>query len=186
MEEDMTFIDLLQTRLGTRAVSPEPLPRDVIDKLVQAAGLAPSCYNKQPWRYLFLSSPEALAKGREVLSEGNRVWAGRAPLLVLAWTRRAEDCVLQDGRAYHQFDLGLSVMSLMLQATELGLAARPMAGFNAGRAREVFELDEDTEPLVMLAIGRPSQEEGHLPEHYRGAGLRPRERKPASDIVRHL
>lgn len=178
-------IRLLSERLSTRAISPEPLPDEVIAELLEAARLAPSCYNKQPWRFLFLESEAARAKGREVLAEGNRVWAGRAPLLIIAHTRPENDCVLP-GRAYHQLDLGHAIMSLMLAATARGLVARPMAGFDPKAARALFGLDERDEPLVMLAVGRPSDDEAHLPAHYRGLSTKPRERKPVREIAERL
>lgn len=179
------IVDLLWKRHATRSISPEPLPDAVIDDLVEAARLAPSCFNKQPWRYLFLTGEEALAKGREVLAKGNEPWAGRAPLLIIAHTRPADDCQLP-GRDYHQFDLGLSVMNLMLAATEHDLVARPMAGFDPDRARDVFDLPDDAQPLVMLAVGKPSVDEDHLADHYKGIADKPRERKAAREIVERL
>ena len=179
------IVDLLWKRHATRSISPEPLPDAIIDDLVEAARLAPSCFNKQPWRYLFLSGEEARAKGRQVLAKGNEPWAGRAPLLVIAHTRPEDDCQLP-GRDYHQFDLGLSVMNLMLAATEHDLVARPMAGFDPDRARDVFDLPDDAQPLVMLAVGKPSVEEDHLADHYKGIADKTRERKAAREIVERL
>ncbi len=165
-----------------RATSTEETARD----LARHASLAPSCFNKQPWRFLFLESPEALAKGHECMVEQNRVWASRAPLVVIGYSRRQDDCLMKDGRAYHQFDLGMSVMDIMLAATHHGLVARPMAGFKPDTISELFGLADDEEPLVVVAIGRPSDDESHLPDRYKGLTKQPRERKPASEIVQRL
>jgi nitroreductase len=178
-------IELLRARHATRSISNQALPDEVVADLIEAARLAPSCFNKQPWRYLFLLSEEARAKGREALSKGNQPWAGRAPLLVIAHTRPEDDCQLP-GRDYHQFDLGLSVMNLLLAATEHGLVARPMAGFDPAKASELFGLPAGAEPLVMLAIGQPASDEDHLADHYKGIADKPRERKPADQIVERL
>ena len=176
-------IELLEARLATRSILPDTIPIEVVDELIEAARLAPSCRNFQPWRYLFLVSPMALENGRAVLTKGNLPWAGTAPLLVIGHTRRDDDCVVKDGRAYHQFDLGMSVMSIMLAATHHGLTARPMAGFDPGKARAFFDLPDDAEPFVMIAVGKPGDDEAeHLPGHYRGIEGK-RERKPASEIV---
>ncbi len=130
-----------------------------------------------------MTSPEGLARGREVLAEGNRVWAARAPLLILGHTRIADDCAIKDGREYHQFDLGMSVMCIMLAATHHGLTARPMAGFSPGKARGAFGLAQDDIPFVMLAVGKPGTDESHLPDHYRGIEGN-RVRRSASEIIR--
>jgi nitroreductase len=179
-----TVIELLRRRIAGRSLSPEPLPEAVILDLLEAARLTPSCFNKQPWRFVFMESEQARRKGFPVLSSGNQPWAGRAPLLILGYSRADNDCQLKDGRAYHQFDLGMAAMNLMLCATEHGLAARPMAGFDPDAARKIFGLDPADQPLVMIAVGRPSADESHLAEHYRGLDQKPRERKPAAEIVR--
>lgn len=179
-------VELLQKRHATRAIDPEPLPDEVVDELVEAVRLTPSCFNNQPWRFLFLRTPEAREIGKALLSGGNQPWAGRAPLLILAHARAADDCVLPDGRKYFQFDVGLAAMNLMLAATDRGLVARPMAGFNPTKAREAFQLPADAEPLLMLAVGRPSDDESHVPDYAKGKGSLPRERKPAADVVQQL
>ena len=179
-------ISLLAARKAGRSISTEPLSGDEVTQLAEAARLTPSCYNKQPWRFLFLQSEAALTTGRESLSEGNRGWASRAPLLVVAYSRQEDDCVSDDGRAYHQFDLGMAVMNLMLAATARGLVARPMAGFDPEQICAAFGLSDGYRPLVMVAVGKPSDDETHLPEHFRGAGARLRTRKAASDIAKVL
>jgi nitroreductase len=186
MNSENAVLRLLRARWGGRSISPEPLSDEVIEELIEAIRLTPSCSNKQPWRYLFLETPDALAKGHECLLQGNRVWASRAPLLVIGYSRRGDDCVMKGGRVYHQFDLGLSAMNLMLSATHHGLAARPMAGFRPSKVRELFALADEDEPLVMVAIGKPSEDEEHLPDYYKGRHKKPRERKPASEIVKRL
>ena len=181
-----TILNLLDRRFSTRSISTKILDSATVHELAKAAGLAPSCFNKQPWRFLFLQSDDALRKGRDILKGGNRDWAVRAPLLVLGISRKEDDCVLPDGRAYHQFDLGLSVMNLMLAATERGLVARPMAGFSSKEARTAFNLEDGQEPLILLAIGYPDEDESHLPDNYKGMGDKPRERKPVEEIVTFL
>ncbi len=180
------IIELLHARKAGRSISREPLTEDIIAELIEAVRLTPSCYNNQPWRFLFLESPEALAKGHDALTSGNRVWASRAPLLIVGYSRRNDDCILPDGRTYHQFDLGMSAMNLMMAATHQGLMARPMAGFDSEKIRESCELDPDSQPLVMIAVGWPSDDESHLPDRYKGADKRPRQRKDASAIIRRL
>lgn len=183
---ESAVLRLLKSRHASRAISTRPIPGAVISELAEAAGLAPSCYNKQPWRYIFMTGDDALAKGRAALTGANTAWAVRAPLLIAAYSREKDDCVIQDGRVYHQFDLGLSVMNLMLLATERGLTARPMAGFDPAAVIKEFGLGEEDEPLVMIAVGYPDDDEGSVPENMRGLGDRPRTRKPQEEIIQSL
>jgi nitroreductase len=181
-----SIIEILHARKATRSISQEPLPENIIVELIEAARLTPSCYNNQPWRFLFLESAEALAKGYDALSRGNRAWASRAPLLIVGYSRRDDDCILPDGRAYHEFDLGMSAMNLMMAATHQGLVARPMAGFDPEKIRHSFKLDPNAQPLVMIAVGLPLDDESHLSDRYKGIGEKPRQRKDASEIVQRL
>ncbi|MBN1809556.1 MAG: nitroreductase family protein [Planctomycetes bacterium] len=180
----MPFIELLKARRASRAVSPDPLDEKTVSALVEAARFAPSCYNKQPWRYLFMTSPGALEKARSALAKGNS-WALAAPLLVAAYSKPSGDCVLPDGRSYHQFDVGMSVMNLMLQATELGLVARPMAGFKPQAVHDAFGLDPDDQVIIMIAVGRPG-DEASLPEKMRNLDDAPRQRLAPSQMARIL
>lgn len=179
-------VDLLNKRHARRSIATDKLPQNIVDDLIEAARMTPSCFNNQPWRFLFLQSPEALAKGHELLSEGNRPWAERAPLLIIAYSRIEDDCALPDGREYHQFDLGMAVMDVMLAATHHDLVARPMAGFDATKAKQVFNLADDQQPLVMIAVGFPADDVDHLPEYAKQLHLVPRERKDAAEIVKFL
>ncbi len=179
-------VKLLDQRYAGRSISSKGLAKEVVDNLIEAARLTPSCFNKQPWRFLFLESDNALAKGREILASGNRDRADTAPLLVIGYAGREDDCRLPDGRDYYQFDLGMAVMNLMLAATEHGLAARPMAGFSTKKAAEVFNIDKAFDVLIVIAIGSISPDESHLPDHLKGKEDTPRERKEPEKIVTRL
>ena len=180
-------IELLRARHASRSFLDDPLPEEVVAELIEAVRLTPSCFNNQPWRYLFLSSPDAREKGRQALSKGN-AWAGRAPLLVVGYTREEDDCVIPDGRKYHQFDLGMATMDLSLAATARGLVVRPFAGYSPATLKELFpdHLADPVQPLVMLAVGYLSENEDHLPPEKKGLERKPRARKDAGEIVKRL
>lgn len=175
-------IRLLEARFAGRSIDRHPLPETTINTLQEAVRLTPSGYNKQPWRYLFAISGEARGKVLAGMNEKNRAWAQNAPLLVVGTARREDGLVHgEDGRAYYQFDLGMSAMNLMLAATELGLVARPLSGFDPAAIRDAFGLEDDREPWIMLAIGLPGTDQ--LDEA--GTPLpQPRSRHAADEVVR--
>jgi len=177
-------IELLKKRHASRAILPDSLDEETIEQLIEAIRLTPSCMNKQPWRYLFVQSESGLKLARESLTGGNRAWAITAPLLVVGYSKKSDDCVTDDGVAYHQFDVGMATMNLMLEATAHGLTARPLAGFDPVKITQAFELDADDEPIVIVAIGKPGTDESHLPEYYQGSGDKPRTRKTPDEIIR--
>ena len=146
------ILKLLNDRKASRAYSSGPLPNKIIDKLMNAAQLSASCFNNQPWRFLFLTNEETLEKAGKALSKGNS-WAKKAPLLIVGFSKPDLDCQMPDGREYYLFDLGMAVQNILLQATELNLVARPMAGFNPDILKKEFNLPVEFEVIVMIAVG---------------------------------
>ncbi|OQX86705.1 hypothetical protein B6D60_05615 [candidate division KSB1 bacterium 4484_87] len=174
-----SLIGLLHERKATRAISTNPLSDEVIEKLMEAAQLSASCFNKQPWRFLFLTEKEPLERGRQALARGNN-WALKAPLLIIGFSMSDLDCKLPDGREYYLFDLGMATQNIMLQATELNLVARPMAGFDPEIIKRGFGISDEFEVYIMIAVG----EEGdlsELDEKLQERSQEPRVRNPLRD-----
>jgi nitroreductase len=110
--------------------------------------------------------------------EGN-AWARKAPVLLLSV---ASDTFTRNGKAnpYARHDVGLATENLLLQATEMGLAIHPMAGFDAAKARELFRIPEGNTPMAMIAVGYSGTVED-LPEETRKRESAPRTRKPLEE-----
>ncbi|MFC1859098.1 nitroreductase family protein [Thermodesulfobacteriota bacterium] len=175
----LSVIELLQERKASRAISTQELSEEIIHQLMNAAQLSASCYNNQPWRFLFLSDASALDKGRKALP-GPNGWAKTAPLLIVGISKPDLDCQLKDGRDYYLFDLGMATQLLLLQATELNLIARPMAGFNPNVIREEFAIPQEYEIYVMIAVGYEG-DINELDERLQEVSRAPRERNSLSE-----
>ncbi|UJR83985.1 nitroreductase family protein [Sandaracinus amylolyticus] len=146
--------DLFVARRSHRALSPEPLPRETIESLFEAARWAPSANNGQPWLFVYADDEPGLARLRSVVIERNRRWADRAPVLVLLFARRFKDGTREPIRT-HAFDAGAAWMSLALQAERLGLSARAMGGIHLDATYEVAGVSRDEhEIMCAIAIGR--------------------------------
>jgi len=178
---DTCVLDLLHQRKATRALSDRPVESEKLMTILEAARLSASCSNNQPWRFLVLTEPEALEKGRTALSRGN-YWAKAAPVLIFGFSKPDLDCVIADVRRYFQFDLGMAVQNILLQAAELGLVARPMAGFRPSKVRQVFGIPEEYHVMVAIAIGYEG-DIATLSEKHQEISRASRKRKPLSDMV---
>jgi nitroreductase len=177
------IVELLKDRVAGRAISAKPLSEQIRADLAQAARLTPSCFNNQPWRFVFFESDKSRADASEAFAPANRAWASVAPLIIVGYSRAKNDCQIKDGRDYHQFDLGMAVMNILLAATDHGLAARPMAGFRPALISELLGLDEADKPLVMIAVGHPDTDESNVPDMHKGKTAGGRERKPVDEII---
>ena len=175
------ILEPISRRRAKRALSEKRIPEEVRDRLLEAATLAPSCFNNQPWRFLVLDDSKALEMARPFLAGGN-YWAERSPLIIGVVTRKELDCELDGGREYAFFDCGLAVQNLILQATAEGLIAHPIAGFRAPEMRAAFGIDESLVLLTLVIIGFPGTMD-HLSEKHLEAEKSPRDRKAISEVV---
>ena len=174
---DRMFID----RWSPRTFSSEPIKEGDIHTMFEAARWSPSCFNEQPWRFVYAHRQDDLEMFRSVLAEGNQVWANSAPLLVLVFSKRHFTHNGKPNR-WANFDTGAAWMALALQAYQLGLYTHGMGGFDAEKAFLATGINPaEYNALCAIAIGKLG-DPNDLPE-----GLREREapsdRKTMGDIV---
>jgi len=148
----MTVYEAIQRRRSYRHLEKVEITDDIIEKLSKAAQLAPSCFNNQPWRYIFVRDPKKLEALHDVYSKGNE-WVHDGSLVIVVTARKEDDCVT-GSQEYYSFDTGLSVGQLLLQATELGLTAHPIAGFSQQKTRRVLHIPEDYEVITLVIVGK--------------------------------
>ncbi|MEJ2199413.1 MAG: nitroreductase family protein [Desulfuromonadaceae bacterium] len=177
-EVDSSFVD----RWSPRALAPEPLAEEQIAALFEAARWSPSCYNEQPWLFLYATGAEDRERFASALVERNRLWASRAPLLLFVLTRLNFQQNQKPNR-HAGFDAGAAWMALALLARRLGLYAHAMSGFNRQKALEVLGVSaEEYEVMAAVAVGRRGSAD-QLPQEL--ADLeRPNERKPLTAVAR--
>jgi nitroreductase len=175
--------DLIRDRWSPRAFAQKPVEREALVSLFEAARWAPSSNNEQPWAYIVATKddPENFAKMLGVLVEFNASWAKGAAALVLAV---AELNFHNNGNPNRNafYDTGAASALLSVEATARGLRVHQMAGFDAAKAKQVFEIPPDWEPIAAMAIGYPGDAES-LPQKLRDRELAPRTRKPLSEFV---
>ena len=160
-----------------------PISQDEDDllALLEAARWAPSCFNAQPWRFLYahrdtLEWPLFF----HALMEINQAWAKNAGVL-LAVLSRTEFEHNGNPAATHGFDAGTAWMSLALQASEMGLATHGMFGFNPQTARHSLQIPDPYAINAFIAVGHPGEIDS-LPAPYREKET-PSGRKPLSAIA---
>lgn len=152
----MDVIQAINERRAYRSLEPVEITKDLINDLAESARLAPSCFNNQPWRFIFVYDPEVLKNMREALSKGNE-WAYSASLIIAVFSQKEDDCIIRD-REYHQFDCGLGAGFLILRATELGLVAHPIAGYSPSKTKEILGIPEEYQVITLIIVGKHSEE----------------------------
>lgn len=152
----MDVIQTINERRAYRSLDPVEITKDLIRDLAGAARFAPSCFNNQPTRFVFVHKPDVLKNMQEALSKGNE-WAYSASLIIAVFSKKEDDCIIKD-REYHQFDCGLAAGFLILRATELGLVAHPIAGYSPKKTKEILDIPEEYKVITLIIVGKHSEE----------------------------
>jgi len=146
----------IDSRRAYRSLEQVKITKKIVDNLSRCAQLSASCFNNQPWRFVFVYEPEVLKKMHDVLTAGN-AWAKSASMIVVVFSKKEYDCVIRE-RKYFLFDTGMASAFIILRATELGLVAHPIAGFSPKKVREILKIPEDMHVIALIIIGKHSNE----------------------------
>ena len=151
----MEVKEAILNRRAYRSLDPAPISNELIRDLAECASLAPSCFNYQPWRFVFVRDSEVLKEMHGALSKNND-WITDASMIIAVFSRKEDDCVIRD-REYHLFDVGMATAFIMLRATELGLVAHPVAGFSPRKVRAVLGIPKDYQVITLVNVGKHSE-----------------------------
>jgi len=163
----MDVKEAIEKRRAYRALDPVEISDDVIFELAKAAQLTASCFNKQPWRFVFVRTSDSLNKLHTALSKGNE-WAYKASMIIAVFCKKGDDCIIKE-REYYLFDTGMAVSAMVLRATELGLVAHPIAGYDPLKAKEILEIPEENTVITLVIVGKKSQDLSSLNENQKEA-----------------
>ncbi len=165
----MEFAELIRKRYSVRAYKPDAVEEEKVQQVLEAARLAPTAANRQPFQLIVIPTAGREAELGRIYPQG---WFTQAPLVICAcglpdrgWTR-------MDGKPYVDVDVTIAMDHLILAATDLGLGTCWIAAFDPAAARKVLQLPDGVEPVIFTPLGYPAD------------SLRPKERKPLSELVR--
>ena len=123
----MNVSEAIHARRAYRSLMPVEITQEIVDDLASHAQLSASCFNNQPWRYVFVYERKKLEEMYEALSRGN-AWAKQSSMIIAAFSKPDDDCQIRS-REYHQFDLGMATATMILRATELGAGSASYCWF---------------------------------------------------------
>ncbi|NTW52820.1 MAG: nitroreductase [Chlorobiaceae bacterium] len=168
----MNIHDLVASRYSVRGYQPDrPVPKEILERILDAGRFAPSAKNLQPWKFLLVSSPDMLARvGGCYRGE----WLRQAPhVLIVTGDRDAAWVRSSDGWNSLETDLGIAMDHLILAAHAEGLGTCWISAYDPAMLREVLGLRPNEEVFAITPLGYPS----NPPE------TRPKTRKPLEEVV---
>ena len=159
-EKESPFQKLVEGRKSIRRYLARPIERGIIERCLEAARVAPSAENAQPWRFLVIDEPDLKQRfSREGFSGIYSVskFAAQAPVLILMLCR-LNVITHRIGRQvqnihFHYIDIGIAGEHLVLQAEELGVGSCWMGWFSVRKARKFFKIPAKYQIVSLLALG---------------------------------
>ena len=167
----MNFFDLIERRYSVRGYKSDPVEKTKLEKVLEAAWLAPSAANRQPFQFLVIETKD---KQEELLRIYDRHWFVQAPLIICACVIPSKAWSRFDGKNYGEVDTTIAMDHLILAAAELGLGTCWIAAFNPVSAREILNLPEDIEPVAFTPLGYAADEP------------KPKKRNPMNDLIKYI
>lgn len=168
----MDFLELLKERYSCRSFSEKAVEKEKIDKILEAAKVAPTARNFQPQRILVLTEKETLGKLSACTQYG---W--NAPVIMILFYDKSVSYKRDkyDNKEFGDIDISIVTTQMMLEAQSLGLGTTWVGSFDPEKLVEAFGVPENLVPVAILPIGYPSEEAKPSKLHF--------ERKDISEFV---
>jgi nitroreductase len=148
----MTVLEAIRKRYSCRAYQDKPIEADKLQKLLEAARLAPSAKNLHDWRFVVVTEKEK--KQRLSEAANNQSFIAGAGAVIVACS--ISDYVMRCGQPAGPIDVAIAMEHMCLAATELGLASCWVGSFYPDKVRAVVNVPENVTIIELLAIGYPA------------------------------
>jgi len=174
----MDFLELVKKRQSVRGYLDKPVEREKIERCLEAARLAPSACNSQPWKFVVIDETDlknkaAAATGSKLISI-NR-FSAQAPVLVLVISERqkpgAQFGSLLKNRQMKMIDIGIAAEHFCLQAAEEGLGTCMMGWFSHRKINKLLQIPKGKRVELIISAGYASSDQ-----------IRTKKRKPLDEI----
>lgn len=156
----MKFLELAAQRESVRTFIDRPVSRDVIDRCIEAARLAPSACNSQPWKFVVVDDPETkqeiAAATYSRLLPFNKFTRTAAIFVVIAVekaTVAAQIGGFLKDKPYYLVDIGIAAEHFCLQAAEEGLGTCMLGWFDEKRVRQILKIPKSRRVPLVIAAG---------------------------------
>ena len=141
----------LKTRLSARDIK-----QDIIAKVLDAARLAPSARNNQPWRFIVVRGKEAVENlVNKAFNETNKV-VKEAPVIIIVCANPNDDIIYGE-KEYYLLAVGMAVENMLLVATDLGLVTHPMTGVNEDELKRILGIPHEVRFVIATPLAYPTE-----------------------------
>ncbi len=165
----MHFQELVRARRSIRGYRPDPVPEEILARVLEAARVAPTAANRQPFRLIVVADDAVRAKLRAVYQ---REWFWTAPMVLVGCVEPAKAWQRSDGFNAAEVDIAIVMDHVILAATEQGLGTCWICNFDEPKAKEILGIPAEVRAVAMTPLG------------YAAAEPLPFQRKALPELVR--
>ncbi|MCK5056988.1 MAG: nitroreductase family protein [Candidatus Aminicenantes bacterium] len=159
----MDFYEVIKKRQSIRVYKPDPVPEEVLTRILEAFRASPSWANTQPWEIILVTKPEVKEQLQATLSERNpaRNAIVDAPVIVCAVGITGRSGFYKENAAtgrgdWVMFDIGIATEHLALAAAAEGLGTVHVGLFDYRKAGEILKVPEDRTVIELIPLGCPA------------------------------
>jgi len=165
----MEFQELIRVRRSIRGYKPDPVPEEILRRVLDAGRLAPTAANKQPFQLIVVTHAATRLQLKEVY---DRDWFYSAPLILVGCVEPAKAWQRADGFNAAEVDISIVMDHIILAAANEGLGSCWICHFNEPRLKEILGIPPNARVIAMTPLGFPAAEP------------RPFQRKSLEELVR--
>ncbi len=166
----MEFQELIRVRRSIRGYKEDSVPRDALGRILEAARLAPTAANRQPFQIIVVTDPTTRKRFKEIY---DRDWFWTAPMILVGCVEPSKAWQRSDGFQAAEVDLSIVMDHIILAAADEGLGTCWVCNFDEVKTREILGIPADVRVIAMTPLGFPAAEP------------RPFQRKALSELIRY-
>lgn len=166
MKNFSTFMDMVKHRQSVRAYNATMIPGESIERCLEAARLAPSACNAQPWKFIVVNDPDvknALADATQDRLIPMNHFTKQAPVHIVVVREKANLTSnigqVMKNKEYPLMDIGIAVEHLCLQAVEEGLGTCIIGWFNEKKVKKLLGIPSSKRAELIITLGYPATEQ---------------------------
>ncbi len=151
----MELKEIIEKRESVRNYEDIPVPKEKLERVLEAARLAPSASNRQPWKFVVVKE----RKRRQELAEAanGQAFVGQAAVVIVGVATRPEH-IMSCGVPSHPVDLAIALDHMTLAAVQEGLGTCWIGAFSQDKVKELLDIPEEYKVVALLPLGFPAEE----------------------------
>ncbi|MFV0290145.1 MAG: nitroreductase family protein [Mangrovibacterium sp.] len=167
----MKVLSAIQNRYSERMYKSKRIKNEEMNLILEAARLAPSACNRQPWKFIVISDKDNLEK---VYAAYPKAWFSSAPQVIVAcgeydeaWRKNSDE-----GKSSLDLDVAIAIDHMTIQAAELGVGTCWICAFDEELVKELLQLPDNVQAIALIPVGYPAS-----------ATINKKDRKDLKEIV---